>query len=80
MSTEADLLKRLPNVQWRLDNIEAIESLLSEYEARVRQDGDRLLLQAVGGLSTHLNPGDCLLLDGDCLGIIRAKTDADQVN
>ena len=78
MSTESDLLKRYPHVQWRVDNLDEIEALLVDHEARMRVDtDDRLLLQAVGGLDTHLMPGDCLLLDGDRLGIVRAPTTAD---
>lgn len=66
-----------PNVQWKLDNLEEIENLLAPFHARCRQDGDDLLIQAWGGLNTHLSPGDCLILDGDRLGILRAPADSD---
>lgn len=61
----------LPNAQWRLDNIEEIERLLEPFHARVARDDDRLLIQAFGGLNTHLDPGDALILKGDSLGILR---------
>lgn len=76
MSTEQDLLSRYPNAQWKVDNLEEIEHLLRDHEARCQLDeNDTLLLQGWGGLDTRLNPGDCLILDGSRLGIIRAKTD-----
>lgn len=67
----------LPNVQWRpegsrTDNVAEFEEFLAPYHARCMRDGDNLLLQAWGGLNTHLEPGDCLVLDGDRLGIVRA--------
>ena len=67
----------LPNVQWKLDNIEEIERILEPFEARVAKDDDRLLIQAWGGLNTHLDPGDCIVLDGNRLGILRAPADSD---
>ena len=70
----------LPNIQWTLDNIEEIEKMLEPFEARVAKDGDRLLIQAWGGLSTHLDPGDCLLFDDNRLGILRAPADSDRQN
>ena len=80
MSTEADLLKRYPHVQWRVDNLDEIEALLIQHQARCRVDtDDRLLLQGWGGLDTHLNPGDCLLLNVDRLGIVRAPDSSDTV-
>jgi len=66
-----------PNVQWRLDNLDEIEAMLEPFHARCRQDGDDLLIQSIGGLDTHISPGDCLLLDGDRLGILRAPTEPD---
>ena len=81
MSTHEKLLSLYPNVQWRVDNIEEIEHLLRDHEARCRVDtGDRLLLQTWGGLDTHLNPGDCLILDGNRLGILRAQVDSSAVS
>ena len=76
LSTHSEILSKLPNVQWRLDNIDAIAAFLDKYEARVARDGDRLLVQAYGGLDTHLDPGDCLILEGDKLGILRVPDGA----
>ncbi len=67
----------IPNVQWKLDNLEEIERMLEPFEARVAKDKDRLLIQAWGGLDTHLDPGDCLLLENNRLGILRAPADSD---
>jgi len=51
--------------------------MLEPFHARVAKDGDRLLIQAFGGLNTHLDPGDCLLFDDNRLGILRTPTDSD---
>lgn len=70
-------LADLPNVQWQVDNWDEIQDFLKPFEARCAPDGDRLLLQAWGGLSTYLEPGDCLILNGDSLGIVRAPAESD---
>lgn len=70
-------LADLPNVQWRVDNWDEIQDFLKDFEARCVPDGELLLLQAWGGLSTYLNPGDCLVLRGDSLGIIRVPDELD---
>jgi len=67
----------LPSAQWRIDNLEEIERMLEPFEARCARDGDKLLIQAFGGLNTHLDPGDCLILKGNSLGILRAPADSD---
>ncbi len=51
--------------------------MLEPFHARVAKDGDRLLIQAWGGLNTHLDPGDCLILQENSLGILRAPADSD---
>jgi len=70
-----------PSCQWKLDNLDEIEAMLEPFHARCKPDGDDLLIQAWGGLDTHLAPGDCLLLrsdaSGDSLGILRAPTESD---
>lgn len=78
MPTTEELLEKLPWVQWRpegdlTDNQAEIEQLLAKHHARCKREGDRLLLQAWGNLNTHLEPGDCLVLDGDRLGVVRAS-------
>jgi len=70
-------LADLPNVQWQVDNLDEIRDFIKAFEARAAQDGDMLLIQAWGGLNTWLNPGDCLVLRGDSLGIIRVPTEVD---
>lgn len=82
MPDPGELLDRLPWAQWRpegdtSDNMADIEELLSGHETRMKRDGDRLLLQGWGGLNTHLEPGDCLVLDGDRLGVVRAAAASD---
>jgi len=71
--------RSMPTVMWKpegdlTDNIKEVEHLLIAHEARCKRVGDNLLLQAWGGLNTELAPGDCLVLDGDRLGIIRTET------
>jgi len=66
-----------PSVQWRLDNLDEIEAMLEPFHARCRPDGDDLLIQAWGSLNTHISPGDCLILRGDSLGILRAPAEPD---
>ena len=80
--TQEEILSALPWVQWkpegdRTDNQGEIETFLSDFEARMMRDGDRLLLQAWGGLNTHLEPGDCLVLYGSKLGIVRSAGTSD---
>jgi len=70
-------LSDLPNVQWQCDNWDEMQDFIKDFECRCIPDGDQLLLQAWGGLNTHLNPGDCLVLRGDSLGIIRVPTEVD---
>lgn len=78
MASVDELLEQVDWAQWRpegntTDNLREIEALLVNHHARCRRDGDRLLLQAWGGMDVHLEPGDCLVLDGDRLGIVRAS-------
>ena len=60
-----------PNAQWRIDNIADIENLLSEHVVSLEKHGDQLRIRAPDGLEIILNPGDCLLRDGDRLGVMR---------
>jgi hypothetical protein len=78
MPSHIDKPDDLPWAQWRpegnvKDNQSDIEALLANHHARCKRDGDNLMIQAWGGLSTHLEPGDCLVLDGDRLGVVRAS-------
>ncbi len=66
-----------PNVQWKLDNIAEIEALLDEHITQVEKNGDQLRIRGPDGLEIVLNPGDCLLLDGDKIGTVRVP-DADR--
>jgi len=70
-------LSDLPNVKWQVDNLDEIRDFIEPFEARAASDGELLLLQAWGGLNVWLNPGDCLVLRGDSLGIIRVPTEVD---
>jgi hypothetical protein len=78
MPERDELLDQLPWAQWRpegdrTDNQEDIEKLLAWHHARCKRDGDRLLVQAWGGMNVRLETGDCLVLDGDRVGIVRAS-------
>lgn len=82
MADRNELLDKLPWVQWRpegdlTDNQDEVETFLEEFETRCMRMGDNLLLQAWGGLNTELKPGDCLVLDGQRLGIVRAQVEAE---
>ncbi|MCH8228098.1 MAG: hypothetical protein IIC63_06765 [Proteobacteria bacterium] len=70
-------LANMPNVQWKVDNWDEMQDFIKDFEARCIPDGDRLLLQAWGGLDTVLEPGDCLVRRGDSIGIIRVPAKVD---
>lgn len=70
--------RQLKTVMWIVegdltDNIVEIQNFLEPFEARCKRFGDALLLQGWGGMNTELAPGDCLVLDGNRLGIIRTE-------
>ena len=70
--------REIPVVMWKVegdltDNIEEVRAFLEPFEARCKRFGDALILQTWGGLNTELAPGDCLVLDGNRLGIIRTE-------
>lgn len=57
---------------WDGDNAAAVEKMLGQHLARADKAGDKLRLIGIG-LNVELNLGDTVLLDGDRLGIVRAK-------
>lgn len=66
-----------PNVQWQCSNLGEIEEFLEEYHVRMKAvEDDCLMIQGYGGVNILLAPGDCLVLDGDSLGVIRVPSDA----
>lgn len=70
-----------PTVQWQCDNIREIEEFLGEFRVRMqRAPDDCLMVQGWGGLNILLAPGDCLLLDGDQLGVVRVPTESNAQN
>jgi hypothetical protein len=71
--------KGLPNAQWKLDNINEIEVLLVDHVATLEVSGDQLRIRGPGGLEIILNPGDCLMRDGDRLGVVRVPDEDRQV-
>lgn len=61
-------------VQWRGDNAQEADRLLSAHLARADKEGAKL--HVVGfGLNVELELGDSLILDGDRLGVLRATTE-----
>ena len=54
------------------NNTSAINRLLDEYMARAEPDGPRLHIVGMG-LNTHIMVGDTVVVEGDRLGIKRAK-------
>lgn len=72
------LLASKPNVQWQCDNMKEIEEFLEAFHVRMQPaPGDRLMIQGFGGMNIILAPGDCLVLDDNSLGVVRAPTDSD---
>lgn len=71
MSQLSEAQKGLPNVQWKVDNINEIDALLVDHVATLEVSGDQLRIRGPGGLEIILSPGDCLLRDGDRLGTVR---------
>lgn len=54
------------------NNTGAVNKLLEEYLARAEPDGARLHIVGMG-LNTHISVGDAILIEGDRLGVKRAK-------
>jgi len=61
----------LPNFQWKLDNLDELEALLTDHVVVWETDGSALRIRGQDGLEIILNPGDCLLRDGNRLGVMR---------
>lgn len=59
-------------VRWTGNNTRDISKLLDEHMARAEPDGGRLHLVGMG-INTHISVGDIVMVDGDRLGIKRAK-------
>ena len=71
-------LKDAPHIQWQCDNLKEFEEFLDAFHVRMQPaPDDCLMIQGYGGLNVLLAPGDCLVLDGDQLGIVRAPQDSD---
>ncbi len=79
MSQLSAAQKGLPNVQWKVDNVSEIDALLVDHVAVLEVSGDQLRIRGPGGLEIILNPGDCLLRDGDRLGTVRVPDDKRRV-
>jgi hypothetical protein len=60
-------------VRWTGNNTRDIGRLLAEHMARAEPDGGRLHLVGMG-LNTHICVGDTVMVEGDRLGIKRAKS------
>ena len=75
---DTDQINDKPTVQWQVDNLREFEEFLDAFHVRMqRAPDDCLMIQGWGGLNVILNPGDCLLLDGDSLGIVRVPSDSE---
>jgi len=68
-----------PNVMWQLDNMAEFEVLLDDHVAQLEKSGDLLRIRGPMGLEIILKPGDCLMLDGDSLGVVRVPDAERQV-
>ena len=61
-------------VQWRGDNAQEADQLLSAHLARADKDGSKLRVVGLN-VNVELELGDSLIVDGDRLGILRASTE-----
>lgn len=62
----------MTEVRWTGNNTRDVSKLLENHSARAEPDGGRLHLVGLG-LNTHISVGDIVMVDGDRLGIKRAK-------
>ena len=62
----------MSEVRWTGNNTRDVNRLLESHMARAEPDGPRLHLVGMG-LNTHISVGDTVIIDGDRLGIKRAK-------
>ena len=62
----------MTEVRWMGHNTQAVNRLLDEHLARAEPDGARLHIVGMG-LNTHISVGDVVIVEGDRLGIKRAK-------
>ena len=60
-----------PTAQWKLDNLQEFEDLLKSHVASLEMSGDQLRIRGPAGLEIILDPGDCLIREGDRLGTLR---------
>ncbi len=75
MADPSQPITTMPNVQWQVDNLHEIMSLLSGHMATIEQSGDACRIRGPMGLEIVLQPGDCLVRDGDRLGVVRVPDD-----
>lgn len=70
-----------PTVQWQCDNLREFEEFLDPFHVRMqRAEDDCLMIQGWGGMNVLLAPGDCLILDGDSVGVVRVPVGSDSQN
>lgn len=62
----------MTEVRWTGNNTRDVNRLLEDHMARAEPDGARLHLVGMG-LNTHISVGDTVMVEGDRLGIKRAK-------
>ncbi len=65
-----------PNAQWKIDNQPELEKILADFAVQFERSGDHLLITGPMGLEIELAPGDCLLLDGERIGVVRVPVEA----
>lgn len=62
----------MTEIRWHGNNTAAINKLLESHMARAEPDGSKLHLVGMG-LNTHISVGDAAIVEGNRLGIRRAK-------
>ena len=68
-----------PTAQWKGDNQAEIENLLSAFVVRTDRFKDDLLITGINGMNIELHPGDCIIVEGERLGIVRVP-EAREIN
>ncbi len=66
----------VPNAQWKLNNQAEIEKLFPDFVVQFERSGDHLLLTGPMGMEIELEPGDCLMVDGERVGVVRVPVEA----
>ena len=65
-----------PNAQWKIDNQQELEKILVDFAVQFERSGDHLLITGPMGLEIELEPGDCVMIEGERIGVVRVPKDS----